>query len=83
MMELRQKGISQDIIDQVLTEETPDDVPDETEQLNRLVEQRIQKYHGMDRQQIYQKLGAYLGRRGFSWDLIRKSIDRHLEKEYN
>lgn len=82
-MELRQKGIPQEIIDEVMAEETPDDVPDESEQLVRLVEQRIGKYEGLPRQEIYQKLGAYLGRRGFSWDQIKRSIDAHLEKEYN
>ncbi len=83
VMELKQKGISQETIDEVLAEEFSDDVPDETEQLRNLVDQRIGKYRGMDRYEIYQKLGAYLSRRGFSWEQIKRSIDDNLEKEYN
>ena len=82
-MELRQKGIPKEIIDEVRQEESSEDVPDETEQLRRLVEQRIAKYEGMTRHEIYQKLGAYLGRRGFSWEQIKRSIDDELGKEYN
>lgn len=83
IMELKQKGITQDVIESVMNEETPDDVPTEQEQLALLVSQKMGKYTGLSRQEIYQKLGAYLGRKGFSWDMIKKSIDHALEKEYN
>ena len=82
-MELKQKGIPNDIIEEVFSDEPSEDVPDEKEQLKRLVEQRIGRYEGMTRNEIYQKLGAYLGRRGFSWDQIKHSIDARLGKEYN
>jgi regulatory protein len=79
-MELKQKGITKEIIDEVMQEGPSEDAPDEAEQLRRLVEQRIGKYKGMERYEIYQKLGAYLGRRGFNWDQIKRSIDSELSR---
>lgn len=78
IMELQQKGIDREIIEKVLTEEMPDDVPNEEEQLKKLIQQRLKNYEGMKKQEIYQKLGAYLGRRGFSWEQIKKAIDSEL-----
>lgn len=82
-LELRQKGISQEIIDEAIAGEKAADVPNEEEQLTRLVAQRFPKYKHLEKIEIYQKLGAYLARRGYTWDQIKHSIDAHLEKEYN
>jgi len=82
-LELKQKGISQEIIDEVMAEETADDIPDEEEQLRRLIEQRLSKYKHLEKFEIYQKLGAFLARRGYTWEQIKRSIDEVLEKEYN
>lgn len=82
-LELRQKGISQEIIEEAMASEKAEDVPDEAEQLSRLIEQRFPKYKHLEKMEIYQKLGAFLARRGYTWDQIKRSIDAHLEKEYN
>lgn len=82
-LELRQKGIAKELIDEVMQEEAAEDIPNEAEQLRRLVQQRIGKYKGMTRYEIYQKLGTFLARRGYTWDLVKRSIDDVLEKEYN
>jgi regulatory protein len=82
-LELKQKGISKDIIGEVMAEEPTEDVPDETEQLRRLVEQRLPKYKHLERFEVYQKLGAFLARRGYTWDHIKRAIDAVYEKEYN
>ena len=75
--ELKLKGITPDIIEKVLAEEQ-EDVPDQLSQAKRLIEKRVQKLKGAPRQEIYNKVGAFLARRGFDWDTIKKAIDSYL-----
>jgi regulatory protein len=83
-LELKQKGIEMDVIDSVILEIQNNDVADvkvnDLDSAKRLVTKRIDKYKGQDKQIIYQKLGAYLARRGFNWDTIKKSIDSELSR---
>lgn len=81
-MELKQKGITQDIIEQVFLEEDEETVSD-GEKARVLVEKRFAKVKDLSRPQQYQKLGAYLARRGFSWDVSRRAIDDVRTKSYN
>lgn len=76
-MELRQKGISQEIIEKVFSE-TDDELPDEVTQAKGLIASRIKRLEGESRQVIYQKVGAFLGRRGYSWEVAKKAIDSYL-----
>lgn len=76
-MELQQKGISKELIEQVLTEEN-EETPDELTQAKNLIARRIEKVRDLPRQEIYQKVGAFLARRGYSWEIIKKSIDETL-----
>jgi regulatory protein len=64
-MELKQKGISQDIITAVLSK--------------KLVEKKIGRYKELPKAEIYKKLGGFLGRRGFSWEVTKRSIDEILD----
>ncbi len=79
-MELKQKGIAKDIIDEALEGDEETSVSD-IDQAKAIVEKKIGKYKGLPRQEIYQKLGGLLGRRGFSWDIIKKAIDGTLNNE--
>jgi regulatory protein len=79
-IELQQKGISKELIQQVLSEQT-EDVPDELTQAKNLIGKRVQKLHGEPRQVIYQKVGAFLARRGYSWDVCKKAIDSVLASD--
>jgi regulatory protein len=76
-IELQQKGIQKEIIEQILTEEN-EELPDELTQAKRLIVRRVEKLRGQPRQEIYQKVGAFLARRGYSWELIKKAIDASL-----
>lgn len=78
--ELQQKGIAKEIIEQVLSEEQ-EDLPDELTQAMRLIEKRVEKMKDKPRQEIYNKVGAFLARRGFSWEIIKKAIDTHLRRD--
>lgn len=84
-MELKQKGIAAEIIDEAIDSlsksEDESNVPSsDLESAKILVEKKLPKYIGLEKQIIYQKLGAYLARRGFDWGVIKKSIDDALEK---
>lgn len=79
VMELRQKGISQDIIEQVLAEES-EELPDELAQAISIIARHMEKLDGFPRQAVYQKVGAFLMRRGYNWGIAKKAIDSYLEK---
>jgi len=76
-IELKQKGISPDLIDKVLSESV-DELPDELTQAIKIIEKRIEKLKGQPKQVIYQKIGGFLARRGFSFALSKKAIDSLL-----
>jgi regulatory protein len=77
-IELRQKGINDDLIKKVLSE-GQEEIPDELEQAKILIVHRMEKVRGLPRQEIYQKVGGFLARRGFSWDITKKAIDSYLQ----
>jgi regulatory protein len=79
-MELAEKGISKELIAQVLSEED-EELPDELAQAKSLIVKRVAKVRDLPRQEIYAKVGAFLGRRGFGWDTIKKAIDETLSEE--
>lgn len=62
--ELKQKRIANDIIDEVLR----DDTTDEQEVLKQLIERKLKRYPDQ------QKLMAYLARQGFRYDDIKQAL---------
>ncbi len=76
-IELKQKGINDELIKKVLSE-VREEIPDELEQAKSLIARRIEKVRDLPRQEIYQKVGGFLARRGFSWDITKKAIDSFL-----
>lgn len=83
-LELLQKGVDKEIIDTLFSSDE-EGMPEvnELEQAKRLVEQRLRRYRGFTQQEVYQKLGGFLARRGYGWDIIKRSIDEVMELEYN
>lgn len=77
-IELTRKGIDKELIDEFF-EGIEDIVHNELEIARSLVQRKISKYKGLDRQKIYQRLGGFLSRRGFDYDTIKKSIDEVLK----
>ncbi|MGI8419170.1 MAG: regulatory protein RecX [Candidatus Levyibacteriota bacterium] len=78
-IELRQKGIADDLIEQVLNE-AHEEISDELTQAKSLIERRVQRLHDQPRQEIYNKVGAFLARRGYGWEVIKKAIDEVLNE---
>lgn|SRR6185312_1510796 len=78
--ELQQKGISREIIEKIMTN---DQLPmtNDYDLAKDVVQRKIKKYRGMERQEIYRKLGGLLARRGFNWDVTKKAIDEILAIE--
>ncbi len=72
-IELKQKGINLETIDKMINDEGL--MINDLEQAKKLVEKRIERLKGLDRQKIYEKLGRYLASKGFNWDTIKKAID--------
>ncbi len=84
-LELKQKGISEEIIHNSLLRQgfggqAEFIIQNDLEQAKRLVEKRLSRYKGLDRRKIYEKLGRYLASKGFDWNTVKKSIDEVLEK---
>ncbi|MBN3038875.1 MAG: regulatory protein RecX [Candidatus Omnitrophica bacterium] len=71
--QLRQKGISREIIKESLSEYAGD--YDEYEAAKKLVALRSRRYRGLDPQKSKRRLYDYLCRRGFSQDVISQAIE--------
>lgn len=68
-MELRRKGIDSEVVDEVLGG------VDDEESAYRAAQRKGHNL-GKDYETFRQKLGAFLGRRGFSYDVINRTIER-------
>jgi regulatory protein len=78
-IELKQKGISAEIIESV-TKDQELGAQSDLESAKKLAEKRIERLKNLPKQEIYTKLGRYLASKGFNWDTVKKSIDDILDK---
>lgn len=78
-IELRQKGLSQEIIEKIISNDEFL-ISNDLEQVRKLIEKKIARYKGLSRQELYQKLGGFLARRGFDWETIKQAIDEVVKK---
>jgi regulatory protein len=70
--ELRQKGIDAETSKQVIAEADLDEVSAATE----LARKRLSSMAGEDPLAIKRKIGAYLARRGYGFDVVRQALER-------
>jgi regulatory protein len=75
--ELRSKGVSQAIIDEVLTDLGT------TELAMQAARQKVSSLRGLDQFTFRKKLSSFLGRRGFKYDTIREVIDVLIDELEN
>jgi regulatory protein len=76
--ELRQKGVSQDIIEEVFAEF------DAHDSAYRAAQEKVRRLRGATQNDFRNKVGAFLARRGFGYDIVREVIDqliRELQEE--
>ncbi|NDJ63227.1 MAG: RecX family transcriptional regulator [Chloroflexi bacterium] len=71
--ELRQKGIANAIIDEALA------AVDAESAAYQAAASRLQRLRGTDRRTFEAKIGAYLQRRGFRYDVIRTTLAQLIE----
>lgn len=81
-IELKQKGISGEIIEKII-QNSESIIQNDLESAKKLVQKKINKYKNLPKEEIYQKLGRFLGQKGFNWGVIKQSIDEVLETQYN
>jgi regulatory protein len=68
--ELKKKGVSKEVI-----EEAVSDIDKEKEFENALdIVRSKSKYHGLEKNEAYQKVGGFLARRGYNYDIIKRVI---------
>ena len=81
-LELRQKGISDEIITTVMNEQTEESKSDYEKALHlgTKYKKRIVDLPTGDQ---YRRLSNFLAQRGFDYDVIRRVIDDVLERGYN
>ncbi|MFN8378423.1 MAG: RecX family transcriptional regulator [Anaerolineae bacterium] len=72
--ELRQKGVSAEIIDEVLREQ------DDSEEAYRAAKSQVRRVKTADRRELHQKLMMFLARRGFPPRVSRDAVARLLEE---
>jgi len=79
-MELKQKGIDNDLIGQILKDGKESDL----EKAKKLAEKRMPRYSKIEEKtKVYEKLGRFLISKGFDYDIIKQVIDQIFDKEYN
>jgi regulatory protein len=75
--ELRHKGIDTETVREVIAEVDLD----ETGAAEALARRRLPSYAGDDPGAIRRRLGAYLARRGYGYDVIRVALERALGED--
>ena len=68
--ELRIKGIDREVINRVLNETTVDEIGVAKKEL----EKRMYKWKEMDKFTRKRKMGEFLARKGFNWDIIKRVV---------
>ncbi len=71
--ELRIKGISKEIVDEVLGEE----VVDEEKMAKEILTKKAYKWQNLEPRVRKQKISTYLAGKGFSWEIIEKVLNLH------
>jgi regulatory protein len=73
--ELRQKGVAEDIIAELL-----DDMVDEQSAAYEAAQARVRRMRGKTVFEFKQKIGAFLQRRGFGYDVMKQALDTLIEE---
>lgn len=76
-MELRQKGVSREVIEKVLEEV---DIPDEVQLARKAAIKKVRSIVNLESNIKRKKLSEFLARRGFSWTTIKNVVDQLLKE---
>jgi len=73
--ELRQKGIEAEIIEEVLSDTS------DAKTARLIAEKKVKSLVRENRDKARLKLGSFLGRRGFNWEIIHAVVDELIPRE--
>lgn len=73
--ELRQKGVADDIIHELL-----DDLVDEQSAAYQAAQVRVRRMRGKTQFEFKRKIGSFLQRRGFGYDAVKQALDTLIEE---
>jgi len=76
--ELKQKGISEEIIEEVLIDSREEEK--DLDKAKEIIQRKIARYKGLDRFKKKEKLSHFLASRGFDYDTIKEAIDESILK---
>ena len=78
-LELMQKGISKDVIEDVFQEENLG-FQSEYEIAEKAADKKLNTYKKLEIKEYRVKMGQYLARRGFDWEITKKVVDTLSKK---
>ena len=81
-IELAQKGIAKEVVATLLHRDRDDKVSDLVK-AKQIAEKKLRTLHALPKREQYQRLGAFLSRRGFDFETSKRAIDDILERGYN
>ncbi len=81
-LELTRKGISKELIDNVLQDEEIEKETD-LDKAKKIAKKKILRYKNDEPKKQYEKLARFLASRGFDWDIIKEVVDQLIPKRYN
>lgn len=77
-IELRNKGISKEVIEQVLGDQKEENEP---ETAKKLLEKKVGRWQNLSPLEFKKKASEFLLRRGFSWEVVKEAVANFLRKE--
>jgi regulatory protein len=78
--ELLAKGIDQDVIEETIGAVKKAEGTGDEDLALRAAEKKLISYKNLGPEDFKIKMGRYLARKGFSWEVIKKVVDSFLEK---
>jgi regulatory protein len=79
-LELKQKGIKDDLIDSIFSDDSSDQNDLEYEKAVKIASKRIKFYTGTKGFELKRKLSAYLYQKGYPWEIISRVVDSLVKK---
>ena len=79
LQELKQKGISQELIESVISDQSQK--PNEQQKAIRILQKKKWLWQGKNKLETKIKISRILSSRGFDWDIINNCIDELLQKD--
>lgn len=80
-LELFQKGISKEIIEEVISNKTQETNEEET--ATRLLERKINSWKNLEPLQFKKKAYGFLMRRGFEYEVVKDVVEKFIKRDYN